>query len=316
MFQCDVCNRRVRVPSNKFGLNVIQRCIITNGCLGKLHVERNRQEVNNTPAFPVAVDGLTDWFQRKILYTHQQPVESDVWLITHNLGNKPSVQLFVNKIIDGETVLTEQLPTKITVINLNTLQLELSARETGVAQCIALSSENSVNPQFKPPEVDTTVFQITNKGEISIATLDGSPTVSLSLVYNTINGELTVPYTNIDDVPSLESPWVGANRVFISGKTYTVRSFNVITTPSATTFFEQGLIRDGSQFRVVTTNLSPGQNFLLWGKFPYTAIDRYYDRCIDTSRLVTSSNVFYSKGEVFVDPVYVKTPYPNIVVVD
>lgn len=318
VYQCDVCGRRTRIPANKYGLNAIQRCIITSGCVGKLHLERNRQEINKTPAFPIAVDGLRDWFQRKILYTHQQPVESDVWIINHELGNRPVIQLYVNTVIDGTTVLTETLPLTTTVIDLNTIEISLSARQSGVAQCISLSSENLINPQFVAPIVDTKAFQITNRGEVSIATLDASPTISLSLSYqqSDTNTEVTVPYTNIDNVASLESPWVGARKVYIAGRTYTVRSFNVITTPSAVTFFEQGLIRDGSMFRFVVADMTPGKNFLLWGTPPYTTVDRLYDRSIDISRLTTSANIFYSKGEIFVDPIYIKSLYPHITVVD
>lgn len=96
VYACDVCNRKIRVLTSRDGIDVVQRCTITYNCHGKLHRVTNTEDINTTPAFPVEVAGVQDWFQRKVEYTHVQPIKSTRWLIKHNLANKPLVYAYVS----------------------------------------------------------------------------------------------------------------------------------------------------------------------------------------------------------------------------
>ena len=83
VYKCDTCNRKVRVATSKDGIDVVQRCIITHGCKGKLYRVRDARDVNSTSAFPAEVPGVQDWFQRRVVYDHSQPIKSQKWYYYH-----------------------------------------------------------------------------------------------------------------------------------------------------------------------------------------------------------------------------------------
>jgi len=97
VYRCDVCSRKIRVLADRDGIDVVQRCTITYGCRGKLHRVLDSAEINDTPAFPVELPGVADWYQRKIEYTHTQPIKSTRWVVKHNLSNKPLVYAYTSR---------------------------------------------------------------------------------------------------------------------------------------------------------------------------------------------------------------------------
>ena len=69
VYNCDTCKREVELPQNKEGLEVIQRCIITAGCRGKLY--QTDLKLNHIRGkLPDSVIGLVDWSQREIGRAH------------------------------------------------------------------------------------------------------------------------------------------------------------------------------------------------------------------------------------------------------
>lgn len=317
IYQCDVCNRQIRLPKNKAGMEIMQRCIITENCLGKLRTTTTRVSTEYVPAIPPSVDGVPDWVQRSVLYIHKQTIESNEWTIQHDLRANPSVQVFVSRIdANGKSTLVEITPTRVVVIDLNTVRVELSRPESGLAQCIAYASQNTINPTFNvapPPESDVVV---TNRSEITIATRVDTPLINTTVRY--INGAaVDVLYVNIDNVPSINSPWVNTSTVFVGGRTYYVRSFNVITTPTAPTFFALGQITNGSRMLFSDFPSTMRENLILLGKPPYGSVDRVYDQFIDIGAInQTSPELYFSNGEVFASPSVIRETYPPIFVVD
>lgn len=64
-------------------------------------------------------------------YKHTQTSPSNVWTITHNLGESyPIIDVFYN---DSGTM-TKILPEEVTVINQNTIQLTFSSSISGEAE--------------------------------------------------------------------------------------------------------------------------------------------------------------------------------------
>lgn len=323
VYKCSVCARNIRVPTNKQGMDVLLRCNITYNCQGKLRRVTIAKEINETPAFPPEVQGVDDWFQRKVLYTHDQPVQSTTWTIKHNLANRPKLHVYVNRIVDGETVLADITPLTETTIDLNTVQVTFATAESGLAQCIALASQNSVNPESTAEIVDnTTAVQISsNVGEITLATLSSASLVSLALTYKTSGTQLNVviDYAGIDNVPSINSPWAGTSTVIINGKQYTVRSFNVTTTPLAPAYFAAGQVPAGSTFYVSNYNGHPpttGECLILLGRDPYATVDRVLDQYIDVSQInADAPETFYTTGRGYTVPTVIKQTYPLILVV-
>lgn len=321
VYECDTCARRNRVPENKFGMDVLPNCNITLGCLGKLRRVFNARDINLTPAIPPEVPGVNDWFQRRSLYTHTQQIADSEWLIKHDLANKPVVHAYVNKIIDGETQLVTEEPTLITTVDLNTTLLTFPTPYSGIAQCISLATQNITNPDATNPVVPVaqTVQMTSDAGELTIATLDDSPAVGLTLSYITHQGTVNIDYINVDNIVSVDSPWVNARQAIIAGRKYTLRSFNLTTTPLAQTVFSRGLIPSGTGFYINTIGsqpVTPGSVLILLGKSPYTAIDRVLDKYVDAYYVdKTSPQTLFDTGKGFALPTIVKKTYPSILVV-
>jgi len=321
VYQCDVCKRRIRVPSNKNSVDVIQRCIITKNCLGKLHKVLTTGEANQTTSIPPSVPGVADWVQRRVFFLFNQVVEDNIWLIKHNLANKPSVSVFVIQLQDGEEVLVEVDPPIIRIVDLNTIEIEFNSPQKGQAQCIAFASENTVNPSVGTP---TVVLQqtmlLTNKGELTIATLNDAPLIDFIIQYRSVNapgGVVDVHYVGVDDQPAIDSPWVGANKVFVNGRSYTVRSFDLIEQPLAPSVFSNHLVANGSQFYFPSLSTTPNQNLILLGLPPFTFVDRVVDRYVDIALINPDQpELAYTTGNAFAAPSVIKSVYPLISVVD
>jgi hypothetical protein len=323
VYKCTVCARSIRVSTNKQGLDVLQRCNITYGCLGKLRRVTLAKEINDTPAFPPEVQGVQDWFQRKVLYTHNQPVQSSTWLLQHNLANKPKVHTYVTRYVDGKEQLVGIDPATEVVIDLNTIQLTFATAESGLAQCIGLSSQNATNPSSTAIAAPSSEpFQLSsNNAEITIATLDSSPLVGIAVTYLTSGTaiDVTIEYAGIPVIPSATSPWAGASTAVINGKQYTLRSFNLRTTPLAPAYFAAGAVPEGSRFYISNYQGSPpglGDCLFLLGKPPYATVDRITDRYIDAQSInPLSPELYYSFGVAMTQPHVIKQTYPLILVV-
>lgn len=317
VYQCDQCKRKIRVPFNPYSFDVVQRCVITLNCPGKLFPVKNIDEINSTPVFPPEIPGLQDWFPRNILFNQTQAIANDQWLVVHNLGSIPVVQVVVDRTdSEGNPTTIELAPDQfeVVIVDLNTLRIDFTRAESGLAQCIGTASTNLVNPQTITT-IPVETFQLTNGGELTIATTSSAPFVSISVVYKG-TPDAVVTYLGIDNTPSVASPWVGADIVHIAGKNYTVRSFNILTTAPAPTYFANGLIKDGSQ--IYFDGLSPNinENFILLGNAPYAAVDRIADRVLDIATINTvNPATFYNKGNMFVPSTGLKSIYPPVIVV-
>ena len=123
VYKCNVCKREIELQRNKKGLESTNHCIITHGCRGELY-QIDLFEDFIRGKFPDDVAGLDNWQQRKVLYNHSQTIERSTWNITHNMGTYPSVQVFVDRPIEGdEDNIEEIFPEDIIIVSKNTIQL-------------------------------------------------------------------------------------------------------------------------------------------------------------------------------------------------
>lgn len=322
VYQCDVCNRRIRVPTNQRGLDVLHNCTITAGCKGKLNRVTQQRDINATPTLTPAVVGLQDWFQRSTLYTHNQIVASNRWEIQHNLGGNPVVHTFLNKLVGGTTELVTVTQPPTILVDSNNVILVFDQAETGVAQLETLSSQNTINANVTIPAAAPTNIQVSNDaGLITVATLNSAAIINITMTFS-ITGQLpvTVTYNNIDNIPPVTSPWAGISQVYVNGNTYTVRSFNILTHPAAINYFLSGQIPpQGATFYVNFINASvPVHNdiLILGATSPFGSVDRVYDKYVDLGdETETSANVVYSFGKVYAVSTALKSTYPYISVV-
>lgn len=316
VYQCDVCTRKIRVPANRYGIDVVSRCIVTKNCNGKLHkVLTLKEKLDFVPAAP-ASSTTEDWIQRRVFYHHTQPIESSSWIIAHDLANNPSVQTFVYKLVDSVETLVEQFPTSVRVLDDDTVEVTFDRAYKGVAHCIATASANNINPPEELTVSSSTSVILTNDGEITIATENSDPEITLTVRYQIADNVFDITYADIDTSPSVLSPWVGASRVFIGGRLYNVRSFNLIHHPSAAADFST-YVSTGAQVSFPSLSTLPNKNFILMGNSPFSTVDRIWDKVIDISAISTTQpELVYQAGEVSTADTIIKNVYPPVHVVD
>lgn len=320
-YQCDTCARKIRVPTNRYGLTIIQRCIITQNCLGKLHPILTAQEANNVSSVPPSVPGVVNWSQRKVFFAFEQPIASTIWTVDHNLNNKPTVQVFVTQGSGDNEMLVEVDPLAIRIINPNTIEIEFENAQKGIAQLVTLASANTTNPSVTTVTTTTQdTLLLTKAGEMTIATLDTTTLISFTITYRTPNvpeGFINVAYVGVDNVPSINSPWAGAHRVFIGGKTYTVRSFNILQQPTAPPVFADNLIANGTQFYFSSLPSTPNRNLILLGTSPFTVVDRNVNQYVDIGLISqVQPELAYAGGNAYAAGSVIRNVYPPIMVVD
>lgn len=315
VYECDVCKRRIRVPSQRRGIDVVQRCIITNNCQGKLHRIRLTKEINETPAFPVEIAGVQDWVQRRVLYSHKQPVQSAKWVVTHNLANNPNIYVYVTRLVDNKEVDVSIVPKKITVIDINTIEVLFDQAERGTAQCIASASKNLTNPSIVTGvAVNSNDHLLTHRSELTIATTDFSDNINLELTFNSPSSTLPVvlEYTGINKA-SVSSAWSDADTVVISGRRYRIRSFNILLSGPGPEAFGLGAIASGSSV-VVSTPLKANEVVILLANQPFASADKITQKYIDCVNLTTTPRLYLNQGELYAAPAVVRNTYPPIIV--
>jgi len=337
-YLCDVCDRKLDVPQNKIGLEVIQRCTITAGCRGKLSQIKYQQDYLRGD-YPEAVDGLDDWSQRTLLYTHTQSVNRDTWNVIHNLGVFPSVQVFVEvpTAVAAEaltnlpceqrdyrnttTELVEVEPKDIQTVSVNEITVTFDNPQSGAVQCIARSSkpivinqqEDIVDPGIQP-------FQLTNLAELSLATLNNNATISIKVKYIAPDGtETSVLYSGIDLSPAIgKSPWSAAGGgVYIDGVKYQTRSFD-LTDPDTTFTIEIGSSfyieeLDGVPFD--DPSLIGNELLILLASSPYAVFDKISNQFVNPFGIGAAEAVtsFYFDGnEAFAYDNLIQSVYPPI----
>lgn len=230
VYECDTCNRSIDRKQNPQGLDVIGRCIITDGCKGFLH-KKDEKKQHNIPRIPPPVEGLTDWVQRKILHTHEQNIASLSWYIEHNLGTEPAVQVNIEVINEDNSIsLQELLPTEINTIDENNIQLIFNQRVSGIAQCISRSSAKgqkitTLTPTIEsiPPSAST---QISANGLLTIG-IAGYNNTDITVEFNfysTITRSI-IPkqvkfYSNLTNASLASTPWSSSAQILVNGVLY------------------------------------------------------------------------------------------------
>lgn len=311
IYECDTCKRPLEKIRNTSGLEIMGNCIITDGCKGKLH-QTDIKPASIVSSAPAPVSGLVDYIQRKVLYTHEQTLLSEVWSITHNLNAEPSVQIFVYDDDENNTQLIEIESDQIEIISNNELSITLSRAFTGVAQLIARSSnEGQTFNTFEDniPEIETTAtFQLSTSNELTIATLYNSPTedyLDITFTFLTPNTFEKIEHDpmRFESINTALSPWGDASLVLIQGKLYTVRSQTINTND-----LSNAGVQEASPFYVSTiTNgasvlpsFETGQVFVLLTNSPYTSFDKVFSSFVDLAEITESNaaaTTLYASGE-------------------
>jgi hypothetical protein len=285
VYECDTCNRTIERQQNPHGLDFIGRCVITDGCKGDLHLQRVKQ-AHNIPVIPTVVDGLNDWIQRNVLFTHSQTISSDTWRIKHNLGSEPATQIFVDVFQgDGSTIQEEILPESITVVNSNEIEVALSERHTGTAQCLARSSAVGQTVEYvkveppAPAELIPIQMSVNRKITLAVNTQDTNLDARLHFISPTTRSEEDIRVT-FDTLNNDFNPWDDASQVLIEGKL-----FNVMVAVVTFEELNDKGIEDGSAMYITFDDGSEllEKSVILLTNEPFDSIDKEFETFLELS---------------------------------
>lgn len=229
VYECDTCNRSIDRKQNPQGLDVVGRCIITDGCKGFLHKKEEKKQ-HNTPRIPPKVEGLNDWVQRKVLHTHEQNIAAVSWYIEHNLGSEPSIQVYIEVVNEDNSIsLQEFLPLETNIIDENNIQLIFDRRVSGVAQCISRSSSKGQKiTSLTPTPVTISASALTQISADGILTLGiaGYNNTVITVTFNfysaitrNITPKQVTFYSNLTNVAHI-TPWSSSAQILVNGTLY------------------------------------------------------------------------------------------------
>jgi hypothetical protein len=145
-------------------LTVFSKCIITDGCRGKLYkISRNPDNLRET--VPPFVSSLEDYSQRLNFFQTEIKSPSSEWTVEHNLNCFPSITIYD---LNQEGVYT-QLKTSnynVQIIDNNTLKIIFLTARRGKIHCLSRSSTEKFVDRVQAQE---NLFKITNNGIFTFA---------------------------------------------------------------------------------------------------------------------------------------------------
>ena len=101
-------------------------------------------------------------------------------------------------------------PKEVVTVNQNTVEIVFDIPYSGLVQCVALASQNTSNPTTQRKAVGGVPFKLSNDGEITIATLDSTPFITVPVNFKSaiVANGIGVAFNNIDNTASVASPWL------------------------------------------------------------------------------------------------------------
>lgn len=343
-YQCSVCDRKIDILEKPANLNVFSKCIITNGCRGKLN-KSSRNQDNARESFPAPVLGLQDYVQRKAFYEHNQQILNPVWSIKHGLGSVPAIDIFVQTDTSTNNLFKLDVKDyKITIIDRNTCNITLSGPYKGIAHLVA---RTSIQEFDIAPIVTNDQFKITFGGIFVMAipkfltkyevppqppfTPDDLP---IDLNDQNIRLRVSVTEPNKEEIICVETinlktlnstPWVGWKEILLrKRRNYYIRYKSIFTFTST---FELDTVTaqdipDGTQVRFLeidfgTGSFQPieqGDLLLLLANSPYQSIDKIRNKIVDVGAMIKNDYDYflYQNGELYTSPSNIQTTYPQI----
>lgn len=302
-YKCDTCLRMIKLVDINDGIGYLNKCTITQGCIGTIHPIINKTEQKLAKAIPPSVNRVQDWTQRKILFDYVQPFASREWLIVHNLDAFPNTYAY-NR-------LNERVhPDKVEDIDQNTIKLIFKDAQVGTAQCVATSSK-----QVQVEEVVETDQRqsLTNGGTLTLATTSADPISILMTFEDTLTSNIIiVEYKDIPMQATVESPWIASKQVVISNRYYNVRSFNLRYDDETTELLNSGRLASGVRVTIDVGTTKVHDTLALLAKPPFTPFDRITDQYVDLA--IPNSDIIFNRGELMIETSSqsVRSVYPPI----
>lgn len=295
-YKCDTCKRSVELVENPRGFTVVGKCVITNGCIGRLYrTERNPNNVRESA--PSYVEGLNNYVPRRAFFEFEQTLTSDRWTVAHNMGVLPTTFVYLLD-QNGDYIPMDNGTYTVTAVDKDNIIITFSERVKGTVQCVAKSTVPLVPPTVVP---EAQQYQVSSNNVLTIAipkylthihgvipqpsppaitpTITPSPTPSstpITLPKNlctegtTIQIEVEITKPNeepmlcFEDIPNFldsRSPWFGWNEVLVRNRrNYCVRTLDIMSMKVFGNVDEDpGNIPDGTRIRFLRIDYGTGR---------------------------------------------------------
>lgn len=342
-YKCDTCKREIELIENSQGFTTFGRCVITDGCIGKLYkTERNPNNVRESP--PLFIGGLDNYFPRKAFHQFNQGLAADRWTVEHNLGTSPAI--FVYEITDnGETIPIDNTSYSVSNIDKNTVLITFQRKLKGVVHAVARSTVPDVPPTINVP---AEMVQASVRGIITFAipkyltqirgtsntpepsadlpiSLCNSDKLRLEIEISRPNEQPLVCFEEIPFVIDGRSPWTGWNEVLVrKRRSYCIRTSEIL----AWKIFggidlKKEDIPNGTRIRFLRIEYENNNRYLkipsrallmLLSNEPHEYADKIKDRLIDVGELIGDNPDYfvYENGEIYLEGTKVEKTYPDI----
>lgn len=336
-YKCDTCKREIELLENKEGLTVLGKCVITNGCRGKLYkTSRNPYNVREFIAEPTE-PGIRNYSPRRAFFSFTQTISKNRWLIRHDLGVYPTVVVYDNSNPSIAPVIVDRNEYEIRIINENVIELRFAAGFTGIVHCIARSTRPlSELPAATPLDG---LRAVTNSGIMTLATLARINTASLGALYTVgdILLNVSIQEPNREEVFCSElitnaseplSAWSDWNAILTrKRRSYNIKSFNLAQFTIIQDLYDSiEDIPDGTRFKIISASYAPevstsfedirSRNIIgLLSEEPHNTIDKVRNKIYDVgdiSRSSVSNSFVFIQGELFIREDQLEVIYPEI----
>lgn len=340
-YKCDTCERNISLTENVLGLTVFAKCIITEGCKGKLYkLSRSENVLRQTGDFPTPVAGLNDYVKRRGFFEKTINISSNPWKIEHNLGVSPAVTVYFFNEENNEPFEVSPDEYTVTIVDKDNIEITFPDQSKGIVHLI---SRSSVPLEVTTVSATDDLFQVSHEGHITLS-VPSIITESGTVIFLTeddfdleieiqipSNPILTIEETLLLDILPATSPWLGWNQILIrKRRNFTTKDLNILSAitaayPSITTLEE---IPDGTSFSIKKIryrnvsdafvgdliDIEPRQLFLLYASSPFNGTDKVRNKMVDVGELLVSSvgRFFIFDGEVFLSESNIEKIYPRI----
>lgn len=323
VYRCDICTRTIEKQQNKYGLEVIDRCVITRRCKGKMHQIKVLQDFNRE-RLPENITQEDRYIPRNILHNHHQRIITSTWTIKHNLGTYPILNVYVNKPTSQNPDNVSKIsPTSTSIINDDTLSLTFDRPYKGTAQLIGRSSDPRTPTEIQTPSTKPNV-QISVKKQLMLGCRTNFPNEEPKQLI------IEIKYTNAQQINSTiiygaqyihkqTGPWTAYKQITYNNKQYQIRSIDLSNNPT-----DNEAIISGSVVKF--TGVDPtGKNnirkikqnelILLFASDPYDSADIIQDQIIDPFSIsdTNTTSLFLNNGDIFASPSVIQSIYPPII---
>lgn len=339
-YKCDSCKRAIELVENTQGFTAVGKCVITNGCIGRLYkVGRNPNNLRESS--PSYVEGLNNYIPRRAFFEYNQTLLSNKWTVSHNMGIVPSLSVYTVR-ADGEMKLLDNSEYTISIIDNNSISIKFLINTRGIVQCIAKSTVPLL-PSTVPLDVE--LQQTSVNGIMTLAVpkfitqLRGTGTSTVSLPIDLckdpspieIEIEVTKPneppfvcFETVENFTSNKSPWFGWKEILVRGRrSYCLRTIDLSTLKVFESIgLVSGAIPNGTRIRFLRIDYGSGMKqeipsrglMMVLANSPYDYVDKDKDSIIDIGELLGDSSGYfvYQDGEVFISESDIEKTYPSI----